>query len=135
LRAADATSLTSHRSKTHRCGYLEGELLGRLKDRADIIHVLIAAHGINAIDSRAAEQLGVLVKDVRREGREVTISGLKDNVLDVLHETGAYEAIGEDRIYPTRAKAVAAIHAVCHEGSSEKKCPLIEVVRSESRDS
>ena len=113
-------------------GHLEDELLGRLKDRAEMNHVLIAAHGINAIDARAAEKLGLLVKDLRRAGYEVSFSGLKDNVLDVLHQTGVYAIIREERIYPTQAVAVAAIYTECHKGSSEKKCPLIEVVRSDS---
>ena len=113
-------------------GYLEAELLDRLKGRAELKHVLIVAHGMNAIDVPAAEKLRLLVEHLRREGYEVSFSGLKDNVLDVLHQTGVYEAIQEGHVYPTQAVAVEAIHPKCHKGSTEKKCPLVEVVRLDS---
>lgn len=53
---------------------------------------------------------------------------LKDEVLDVLERTGCLEIIGADAVFPTRARAVEAIHQKAHEGVDEHPCPLIEVV-------
>ena len=115
--------------------YLEKELLNRLKDGPELNHVLIAAHGISAISARAAEDLCLIVEDLRRNGYEVSFSGLTDNVLDVLHRTDAHEAIHEDCTYPTQAMAVAAIYPKSHEGSTEQRCPLLEVVHADCRES
>ena len=38
------------------------------------------------------------------------------------------EAIGAECLFPTQAKALEAIHAEAHRGSSERRCPLLEVV-------
>ena len=108
--------------------YLEGELLERLKDRDELNHVLIASHGINAIDTRAAKKLCLLVERLRQKGYQVSFSGLKDNVLDVLHHTGAYQVIREEHIYPTQALAIAGIYPASHEDTAEERCPLLEVV-------
>ena len=112
-------------------GYLEDELLSRLKGRSELNHVLIAAHGINAIDAPAAEKLGILVEHLRRENFEVSFSGFKDNVLDVVRQTQACREIREERIFPTQAVAVEAIHPKSHQGSTEKRCPLLEVVHTD----
>lgn len=114
--------------------YLQDELLNRLRDRIELNHVLIVAHGINAIDAFAAELLCALVERLHREGYDVSFSGIKDNVLDVLHGTGVYEVIRQECIYPTQAAAIAAIHPKSHEDSLEEKCPLIEVLSTDSRD-
>jgi hypothetical protein len=46
----------------------------------------------------------------------------------VLERTGCLEIIGADAVFPTRAKAIEAIHHKAHEGVDEHPCPLIEVV-------
>jgi SulP family sulfate permease len=109
-------------------GYLKSELLVRLKARAEVHHVLIAAHGINEIDTRAAEELRLLVDELRRRSYDVVFSGLKDNVLDLLDRRGALGAIGEDHIYATQALAVAGIYARAHAGSTEPDCPLLPLL-------
>jgi SulP family sulfate permease len=109
-------------------GYLEGELLERLEDRAGTSHVLIAAHGINQIDARAAEELCVLVKRLRQRNYQVSFSGLKESVLDMLGQVGVVEQIGEEHMYPTQALAIAGIYAEAHAGSVEKDCPLLPLL-------
>ena len=38
------------------------------------------------------------------------------------------EAIGAECLFPTQAKALEAVHEESHRGSSERRCPLLEVV-------
>jgi hypothetical protein len=42
--------------------------------------------------------------------------------------TGCLDIIGGDAVFPTRARAIEAIHQKAHEGVDERPCPLIEVV-------
>ncbi|MFH1419228.1 MAG: SulP family inorganic anion transporter [Planctomycetota bacterium] len=114
-------------------GYLESELLDRLKGRAELTSVLIVAHAIHRIDARAAAKLRLLVEHLRRSDYTVAFSGLQDTVLDVLRQTGAYDAIRDDHSYPTQALAIAGIYAKTHRDSVEKECPLLEVVYKDSR--
>jgi MFS superfamily sulfate permease-like transporter len=108
--------------------YLEDRVLERIAHLPELRHVFIAAHGINEIDASGEEMLGRLTNRLREAGYEVSLSGLNDNVLDVLRRTGLYEAIGEDSMAPTQALAIQQIYAKAHAGSSEEVCPLIEVV-------
>jgi SulP family sulfate permease len=108
--------------------YLEDKVMERVVDLPQLRHVLLAAHGINEIDASGEELLGKLVVQLRKSGYDVSFSGLKDNVLDVLERTGLAETIGKDHMYPTQQVALDAIHAKAHENSLEEICPLVTVV-------
>ncbi len=108
--------------------YVADEIRAQIADRSELRHVLLAGHGISAVDESASERLSELVTELRGSGLEVSISGLKDEVLDVLERTGCLEIIGEDAVFSTRARAIEAIHEKAHEGVDEPHCPLVEVV-------
>jgi tRNA A37 threonylcarbamoyltransferase TsaD len=76
--------------------------------------------------------LSQLVVRLRDAGYDVSFSGLKDSVLDVLKRTNLYEEIGEDHMFPTQAAAIQAIHAKAHENAQEEECPLLRVCRKNS---
>jgi anti-anti-sigma regulatory factor len=104
----------------------------RVTSLPELRHVLLVAHGINEIDASGEELLGKVVVQLRRAGHDVSFSGLKDDVIDVLKRTGLYETIGEDHMYPTQVAAIAAIHAEAHANCRESPCPLLEVVHKRS---
>jgi MFS superfamily sulfate permease-like transporter len=106
--------------------YLEDEVLSRVADLPDLRVVLIAAHGINEMDASGEEMLSNLLDRLRSAGYEVVFSGLKENVLDVMHRTRLYDKIGEENVFPTQLIAIRAIHARAHVGSKEKECPLLK---------
>jgi anti-anti-sigma factor len=108
--------------------YLEDKVLERVSSLPDLRHVLLVAHGINEIDASGEELLGKLVVQLRKAGHDVSFSGLKDEVLDVLQRTGLYDTIGKDHMHPTQVAALQAIHKRAHENCDESPCPLIEVV-------
>jgi len=108
--------------------YVADEVRAQIADRSELRHVMLAGHGITAVDESASERLSELVTELRGTGLEVSISGLKDDVLDVLERTGCLEIIGEDEVFPTRARAIEEIHEKAHEGVDEPHCPLVEVV-------
>jgi MFS superfamily sulfate permease-like transporter len=111
--------------------YLEEKILEQVALMPDLRHVLIIAHGINELDASGEEMLSQLVGRLRAAGYEVSFSGLKDNVLDVMRRTHLYDEIGEDNMFPTQATAIQTIHARAHENSEEKECPLLKVLKKE----
>ena len=113
--------------------YLENRLLAHLSRRAELKHVLIVAHGVNHLDEDAAAWLGCLVQRLRGEGRGVSFSGVKDNILDALENAGVLRIIGEAHLYTTQALALDAIHEEIHQGSAEDPCPLRTVVYADGR--
>jgi MFS superfamily sulfate permease-like transporter len=103
---------------------LEDEVLGRIADKTELRHLLIAAQGINEIDASGEDTLRQLVERLRETGLEVSFSGLNDNVIDVLKRTHLYERIGEDHMYPTQARALRDIYVATHAGGHEPDCPF-----------
>jgi anti-anti-sigma regulatory factor len=90
--------------------------------------LIIAGHTLEKIDEIAAEGLVEMFDRLRNRGLQVCVSGLRDDVLDVLRRTGVHDAIGEHCIFPTQAKALECAHPETHRDSSERPCPLLEVV-------
>ncbi|MBF0538105.1 MAG: SulP family inorganic anion transporter [Nitrospirae bacterium] len=107
--------------------YLEDQILSIVAEKPNLRHIIICGEGINEVDASGEETLGILVDRLRDRGIDVSFVGLKDQVLDVVRRTGLYKKIGEDHIFRTEAKAIEVIHAVAHQNSSEKDCPLIKV--------
>ncbi len=105
--------------------YLEEKVLEQIATMPALRHVLIVGNGINELDASGEEMLSVLVGRLREAGFEVSLSGLNDNVLDVLRRTRLYERIGEDHLFRSVASAVEALHARTHRGSDEHACPLL----------
>ncbi|MCG6551857.1 MAG: SulP family inorganic anion transporter, partial [Candidatus Magnetominusculus sp. LBB02] len=107
--------------------YLEDQVLLQLSEKPQLRHVVILCDGINEIDASGEEILGMLVTRLRDRDIEITFVAVKDQVMEVIKRTGLYNKIGEDRVFRTEAHAIAAIHAIAHENSTEKECPLIKV--------
>jgi anti-anti-sigma factor len=104
--------------------YLEESVNERVATMPELRHVLIAAHGINQIDTYGVETLARVIRMVREAGYEISFSGFSDIVLDLLKRFHIYEVIGEENIYPTQVLAVRRIYADAHVDSEEKTCPL-----------
>jgi anti-anti-sigma factor len=104
--------------------YLEDKVKGLILSMPDLRHVLIAAHGINQIDSYGVDTLARVVQRVRESGHEISFSGFSDSVLDLVKRFHFYEVIGEENIYPTQVLAVRHIYANAHSDSKEESCPL-----------
>ena len=73
-------------------------------------HVLIDATGINFIDAAGAEMLAQEAKRRRRLGGALSIYRPNDEVLRILRRSGRLDEIGEENIFPARARAVGFIY-------------------------
>ncbi|MFH1809843.1 MAG: SulP family inorganic anion transporter [Pseudomonadota bacterium] len=106
--------------------YLEEETRARIADRSNLRHLVLVAHGVASMDTSAAKRLLGMIEKLHGEGIEVSLSGLKDEVLDILSRDGGLTSLGRDHLYPTQAAAIAGVYARAHAGSSEEECPFSE---------
>lgn len=112
-------------------GYFRQKLHQVLAQRPSVTHILIAGHTLAGVDSIAAEEFHGMSAELRGRGYFVSISGLKDDDIEVLGFDGPDETADIDAVFPTQAAAIEAIHASAHAESDEKICPLLQVVRLE----
>ena len=111
--------------------HLEEEILNRIASMPDLRHILIVGNGINELDASGEEMLARTVKGLREAGYDFSMSGLNDEVLDVMRRTGLLERIGEDHLYGNAALAVEGIFEDAHafvEDDEIYHCPLKETM-------
>ena len=102
--------------------FFEDLVNDRIKSLPNLRHILLVANGINDMDASGEDVLALTVDNVRAAGIELSISGIKENVLALMKRTHLYEKIGEENIYPTQAVAIEAIHKAAHEGFPVEQC-------------
>jgi len=91
-------------------------------------HVLLAGHTIDRLDTEAAEELVQLFARLRERGLRVAVSGLRDEVLDVLRRSSGSPEPAHARFFPTQAHALDTIYAEAHGADAPAPCPLRVVV-------
>jgi MFS superfamily sulfate permease-like transporter len=107
--------------------YFEQQLIERLARRPEAHHVLLAGHTIDHIDPEAAEELLNLFERLRQCKVQVAISGLRDEVSDMLRlAAGAGPATVW--FFPTQARALEVLYGEAHNEFMEEPCPLRIVV-------
>jgi SulP family sulfate permease len=88
-------------------------------------YVLIVGDGINQIDASGEEAVRHLVERLRANGMGVAFSGLKQQVLQVMQNTGLHAFIGERDLFRTEEHALDAIHTrITAPGFDPASCPL-----------
>ena len=72
-------------------------------------HILVSSSGINRVDASGEQAIRSLTHHLRESGVTLAFSGLKHQVLSVLHRTGLAAEIGEENIFPSDDAALAAL--------------------------
>jgi len=90
--------------------YFEDNVLEMVANRPDAKYLLVVGNAINQLDASGEEVVHHLVERLRESGMEVVFSGLKRQILDVMHATGLFDLIGAHNIFATEDKAIAAIY-------------------------
>ena len=111
--------------------YLEEKIIQVIESMPELKHILIVGNGINELDASGEDMVSLLVERIREAGLDVSFSGLNDHVLDVMKRTYLLEKIGEDHIYRNATRAIENIYDKAHQGTTERHCPLKEVVKQE----
>jgi MFS superfamily sulfate permease-like transporter len=104
--------------------YLEDQVARLRLSMPRLKHILIVASGIDDMDATGEETFSLIVDRLRSAGYQISLSGVKKNILDVMKRTYLYEKIGREHFFPTQAVAVESIHKEAHEDTDEGECPL-----------
>ncbi len=113
-------------------GLFQRGVLATLEGRPQVRYVLFAGHTLERLDAWAAEELVAFLGGLRSRGLGVGLSGLKDDVLELLLRAGIREVVGERCLFATQARALEVILPETHRDSEEEHCPLAEVVAAPS---
>ena len=99
--------------------FFEDALLQLERDTPNLRYVLVTCGGINDLDASGVEVLGKLVERFRSNGIELTFSGLKKQVQDVMDRSGLTEQIGKGNIFATDALALEQLRTRLDEHSMQ----------------
>lgn len=89
--------------------YFEDAVLEAVASKPKAKYVLVVANGINNLDASGEEVIRLLNERLRDNGITLVFSGLKKQVLDVMHRTGLFEEIESGHIFAHEDMALAAI--------------------------
>ncbi len=104
--------------------YLEDKILEFIAEKKDLKHVLVEASGINDVDASGEDALSILIDSLRESGRDISFSGVKEEVYEVLKRTHLLDKIGDKNLYPSGEKALKSIYKQIHEKGECSSCPL-----------
>jgi MFS superfamily sulfate permease-like transporter len=99
--------------------YLEDQIAKVRQSMPKLKHILIEASGVDDMDATGEEALSLIVDRVRSAGYEISFTGLKKNVSDVMERTFLYQKIGSEHIFPTQAAAIESIYKQAHRATEE----------------
>jgi sulfate permease, SulP family len=89
--------------------YFEDAVLEAVSTRPKAKYVLIVGNGINNLDASGEDIVRLLHERLQESGITLVFSGLKKQVLDVMHRTGLFEEISQKHIFPNEDRALEAI--------------------------
>ena len=105
--------------------YFEDAILDAVAANPEARALLVVGNGINELDASGEEVMHHVVQHMRDAGIEVSFSGLKKQVIDVMRATGLLDFIGEQRLFATADEALEAIHAeAAARGQDDAASPL-----------
>jgi len=90
--------------------YFEDAILGAESDKPNIKYILVVGDGINQLDASGEDVLHNLNDRLRENGIILVFSGLKRQIIDVLHQSGLMVSIGEENIHATEDMALEYIY-------------------------
>jgi len=109
--------------------YFEDAVLEAVANHPDAKYVLVVGDGINQLDASGEEVVHHLVERLHSIGTTLVFSGLKKQVLDVMHATGLFDMIGQDKVFATEELAIAAIYEQLGESGADDLFYTIKAAR------
>ncbi len=107
--------------------YLEDRIAQIRLSKPKLKHILLVSNGISELDASGEEALSLMVDRLKSAGIEISLSGVNETVMAVLHRTHLYEKIGKDHFYAVSSRAISLVHRRVHEGGDRSECPLTMV--------
>jgi SulP family sulfate permease len=90
--------------------YFEDTILAAVADHPNAKFILVVADGINQLDASGEEVLEHLIDRLGAIGITMVLSGMKRQVIQVLHRTHLMDHLGHDNIFATEEMALDAIY-------------------------
>ncbi len=90
--------------------FFEDAVLHAIRNFPKAKYLLLIGDGINEIDASGEEMLRKVQHELRDNGIELVLSGLKKQVLDVLQRTGLDAEIGKDHFFWNEEDALTALN-------------------------
>ncbi len=90
--------------------YFEDTVLAAVADHPNAKYILVVADGINQLDASGQEVMEHLIERLGAIGITMVLSGMKRQVVQVLHRTHLIEHLGHDNIFATTDIALDAIY-------------------------
>ncbi|MGV0950885.1 MAG: SulP family inorganic anion transporter [Azonexus sp.] len=109
--------------------YFEDAVLEAVANHPDAKYVLVVGDGINQLDASGEEVIHHLVERLHSIGTTLVFSGLKKQVLDVMHATGLFDMIGQSKVFATEELAIAAIYEQLGESGADDLFYTIKTAR------
>ena len=109
--------------------YFEDAVLEAVANHPDAKYVLVVGDGINQLDASGEEVIHHLVERLHSIGTTLVFSGLKKQVLDVMHATGLFDMIGQSKLFATEELAIAAIYEQLGESGADDLFYTIKTAR------
>ena len=106
--------------------YFEDALLEAVASNPQVAYLLVVGDGINELDASGEEVVRHLVERLRASGITVLFSGLKKQVIDVMHATHLFEYIGRENIFATADLAIEAAYAAASAAGREHASTLLK---------
>jgi SulP family sulfate permease len=111
--------------------HFEDAVLEAVANHKEAKYLLVVGDAINQLDASGEEVVHHLVERLREVGVEIVFSGLKKQVLDVMRATGLFDLIGQQNIFATENRALAAIYERLGEDAADDMlCPVPQQRRS-----
>jgi SulP family sulfate permease len=105
--------------------YFEDTILEAVAHSPKAKHLLIVGDGINQLDASGEEVIHHVVQRLRTSGVRVVFSGLKKQVLDVMHHTGLFDYIDQENIFANEDIALDSIYAEVLAADPNAQCRLM----------
>jgi len=106
--------------------YFEDAILEAVSNNPRAKHLLIVANGINQLDASGEEVIHHVVERLRANGIRVVFSGLKKQVVDVMHHSGLFDYIGQENIFADEDRALDSIYAEVLKVVPDAQCRLLK---------
>ncbi|MEO5336616.1 MAG: sulfate permease [Magnetospirillum sp. WYHS-4] len=90
--------------------YFEDMVLAAVAAQPDAKFLLVVGDGINQLDASGEEVIHHLAERLEGNGIALVFSGLKRQVIEVMHHTGLFDLLAQGNIFPTEDMALAAIY-------------------------
>jgi SulP family sulfate permease len=90
--------------------YFEDTILAAVADHPNAQYILVVADGINQLDASGQEVLEHLIDRLGAIGITMVLSGMKRQVVQVLHRTHLIRHLGHENIFATEEMALDAIY-------------------------